>query len=181
MLYNLRDLMNKCSTMPASNWIGVRNQVVIGRRNGAKALAKITRISRKSISIEMVTDWNSWKKGERGRVGFGLVNLDDRQYQDGMRVYNALYADDASHGLTETPMPTMYEHLSPQPQVILKKGDVVLFGRVNGEKTRGKVVKINRTRCKVEQLGSRGTKKSYAAGTVWTVPMDPKLIEKIEG
>jgi hypothetical protein len=54
-------------------------------------------------------------------------------------------------------------------------GDKVLFGRGQGEKTLGEVVKVNRTKLKVKQLEERGTHRNYPVGTVWTVP--PSLCE----
>jgi hypothetical protein len=51
-----------------------------------------------------------------------------------------------------------------------KKGDKVYFGRKNGEKTLGEVTKVNRKTYKVKTLESRGTKRSYEVGSVWTVP-----------
>ena len=56
----------------------------------------------------------------------------------------------------------------------LSVGQTVYFGRPNGEKTKGKVVKVNRTKVKVEQLEQRGTYKAHPVGSVWTVPF--KLI-----
>jgi hypothetical protein len=49
-------------------------------------------------------------------------------------------------------------------------GDIVTFGRRHGERTRGEVVKVNRTRAKVRQIGGRGTYRDHHEGTVWTVP-----------
>ena len=49
-------------------------------------------------------------------------------------------------------------------------GTKVYFGRSHGEQTLGVVVKVNRSRCKVRQLDSRGTYRSYPVGSVWTVP-----------
>ncbi|NIV34102.1 MAG: hypothetical protein GWN58_33045 [Anaerolineae bacterium] len=51
-----------------------------------------------------------------------------------------------------------------------KVGDKGYFGRKNGEKTYGEVVKVNRKTLKVKQLEDRGTQKSHNVGTVWTVP-----------
>lgn len=45
-------------------------------------------------------------------------------------------------------------------------GDLVLFGRTHGEKTRGRVVKINGSSIKVEQTEERGGRP---IGTVWRV------------
>tara|TARA_R110000824_G_scaffold49501_1_gene139017 strand:- start:153 stop:503 length:351 start_codon:yes stop_codon:yes gene_type:complete len=56
----------------------------------------------------------------------------------------------------------------------LAPGQTVYFGRPNGEKTKGRVVKVNRTKAKVEQLEQRGVYKAHPVGTVWTVPF--KLI-----
>jgi len=51
-----------------------------------------------------------------------------------------------------------------------KVGQSVMFGRGRGEQTRGTVVKVNRTRLKVRQDEARGSQRSYAIGSVWTVP-----------
>lgn len=49
-------------------------------------------------------------------------------------------------------------------------GMVVTFGRSRGEQTRGKIVKCNPRKAKVEQLEERGVRKVRPAGTIWTVP-----------
>jgi hypothetical protein len=49
------------------------------------------------------------------------------------------------------------------PQVSEK----VYFGREHGERSLGKVVKVNRSAAKIEQLETRG---AHPKGTVWTVP-----------
>ena len=49
----------------------------------------------------------------------------------------------------------------------LGKGDVVIFGRDNGEKTRGKIVKVNKKSFKVEILEDRGSRSKK--GQVWRV------------
>lgn len=46
-------------------------------------------------------------------------------------------------------------------------GMEVIFGRGNGEQTRGVIEKINRTKAKVRTIESRG---KTMAGTVWSVP-----------
>lgn len=51
----------------------------------------------------------------------------------------------------------------------MKKGDRGYFGRRNGEKTYGEIVKVNRKTIKVRQLEGRGTHRSYAEGTIWTL------------
>lgn len=59
----------------------------------------------------------------------------------------------------------------------IKVGDEVLFGRPNGEKTKGRVVKVNASSVKVTQLEVRGGKP---VGTEWRVhpslvfPLDAK-------
>jgi len=58
-----------------------------------------------------------------------------------------------------------------------KVGDKVTFGRGNGEQTQGTVVKVNRVKLKIRQDESRGTMKSHAVGTIWTVP--PHLCRKV--
>jgi len=49
-------------------------------------------------------------------------------------------------------------------------GQRVYFGRSNGEKTLGEIVKVNRAKLKIKTLEDRGTNRAYAVGTVWTVP-----------
>lgn len=51
----------------------------------------------------------------------------------------------------------------------IKKGDKGYFGRRNGQKTYGEVVKVNRRSIKVKQLEARGCQKDHAVGTIWTV------------
>jgi hypothetical protein len=46
----------------------------------------------------------------------------------------------------------------------------VVFGRGNGEKTLGEIVKINPTKAKVKTLESRGNGRGSDIGSVWTVP-----------
>ncbi|NDD28464.1 MAG: hypothetical protein EB084_09400 [Proteobacteria bacterium] len=55
-------------------------------------------------------------------------------------------------------------------------GDTVLFGRENGEKTLGRVVKVNAASVKVEQTEARGGRP---VGTIWRVA--PSLVYPLEG
>lgn len=55
-------------------------------------------------------------------------------------------------------------------------GDMVLFGRTHGEKTLGRVVKVNGKKLKVEQVEERG---SSPVGALWGVP--PSLCTKVTG
>jgi hypothetical protein len=50
-------------------------------------------------------------------------------------------------------------------------GERVTFGRRNGEKTTGEIVKVNRKTLKVKQLETRGSKRVRPVGTIWTVPV----------
>lgn len=49
-------------------------------------------------------------------------------------------------------------------------GMKVMFGRPNGEKTLGEVVKANPSKAKVKTLAARGAGRGSDVGTVWTVP-----------
>jgi len=60
-----------------------------------------------------------------------------------------------------------------------KKGDKVQFGRRNGEKTIGTVVKVNRKTLQIRQDEARGTQRDYKVGTVWKVP--PSLCQPFNG
>jgi hypothetical protein len=53
---------------------------------------------------------------------------------------------------------------------MFKVGDMVLFGRPNGEKTRGYITKINSKSYKITTLESRGTRSQYGSGRSWRVP-----------
>lgn len=55
-----------------------------------------------------------------------------------------------------------------------KVGDVVVFGRPNGEQTRGRVVRVNRKSIAIEQMGERGIHRAHKAGTKWRV--HPSLV-----
>lgn len=58
----------------------------------------------------------------------------------------------------------------------LKYGDLVNFGRPHGEKTLGRVLKVNRKTVKVEQLEARGQFRSYRVGTKWNLA--PVFVER---
>ena len=47
-------------------------------------------------------------------------------------------------------------------------GQKVIFGRTNGEKTLGKIEKLNHLKAKVKTLEDRG--RDHLAGEVWSVP-----------
>jgi hypothetical protein len=51
-----------------------------------------------------------------------------------------------------------------------KIGDPVIFGRKNGERTRGTVVKVNQKTAGVRQDEHRGTQKDHKIGCIWKVP-----------
>jgi hypothetical protein len=62
-----------------------------------------------------------------------------------------------------------------------KVGMKVVFGRGNGEKTLGEVVKVNPSKCKVKTLQDRG--RNSPAGAVWNVPyslMTPAEVDFID-
>ena len=51
-----------------------------------------------------------------------------------------------------------------------KVGMKVMFGRENGEKTLGEIVKVNPSKAKVKTLENRGNGRGSVPGTVWSVP-----------
>ena len=51
-----------------------------------------------------------------------------------------------------------------------KIGMKVMFGRTNGQKTLGEIVKVNSKNLKVKQLEQRGVQKNHRVGSVWNVP-----------
>ena len=58
-----------------------------------------------------------------------------------------------------------------------KVGMIVEFGRPNGEKTKAEIVKVNPKKLKVKQIGSRGRKKTYREGSIWTVPKNDSIVK----
>lgn len=49
-------------------------------------------------------------------------------------------------------------------------GMKVIFGRGNGEKTLGEIIKVNPTKAKVKTLEGRGNGRGSSVGAVWSVP-----------
>tara|TARA_B100001094_G_scaffold306549_1_gene337418 strand:+ start:83 stop:484 length:402 start_codon:yes stop_codon:yes gene_type:complete len=62
---------------------------------------------------------------------------------------------------------------------MFKVGDQVVFGRPNGERTRGTVVRVNRKSLSIEQAEVRGQKRVRAVGTKWRV--HPSLVQHANG
>ncbi len=58
-------------------------------------------------------------------------------------------------------------------------GDVVEFGRPNGEKTEGRVVRVNAASVTIEQTEQRGVSRVREAGTKWRV--HPSLVRLVSG
>lgn len=58
-----------------------------------------------------------------------------------------------------------------------KVGQKVHFGRPNGEKTLGEIIKLNPSKARIRTLEDRGSRS--VAGVVWTVPYS--LIKPAEG
>ncbi len=56
-------------------------------------------------------------------------------------------------------------------------GDVVEFGRPNGEKTEGRVVRVNAASITIEQTEQRGVARVREAGTKWRV--HPSLVKPL--
>jgi len=53
---------------------------------------------------------------------------------------------------------------------MFRVGDTVLFGRPNGEKTRGRITKVNQKSYKITAMETRGTRGQYSSGGEWRVP-----------
>jgi hypothetical protein len=60
-----------------------------------------------------------------------------------------------------------------------KIGDLVTFGRPNGEQTEGKVVRVNTATLTIEQTEVRGQTRLREVGTKWRVP--PSLVKPLAG
>ena len=57
-------------------------------------------------------------------------------------------------------------------------GEKVLFGRRNGERTKGTILKVNRASILIRQDEERGSLRSHEVGTRWKV--HPNLCYKLE-
>ncbi len=64
------------------------------------------------------------------------------------------------------------------PPTTLKVGDVVVFGRENGEKTKGRITRLTSRQATISQIGSRGKRRHYPEGTIWKV--SPALCRKVD-
>lgn len=60
----------------------------------------------------------------------------------------------------------------------VKAGDKVVFGRRQGEKTLGTVIRVSRSSVTVHQDESRGALKAHPVGSIWRV--HPSFVEKVE-
>ena len=60
-----------------------------------------------------------------------------------------------------------------------KVGDLVVFGRPNGEQTNGVVVRVNKSSLTIEQTEERGQTRIRTAGAKWRV--HPSLVTKVGG
>jgi len=59
------------------------------------------------------------------------------------------------------------------------KGDIVSFGRPNGEKTEGIVVKVNGKSLVVETTAARGLQRVREPGKKWRVPNDARFVAMV--
>lgn len=58
-------------------------------------------------------------------------------------------------------------------------GDIVQFGRPNGEQTEGRVLRVNAASITIEQTEQRGVSRVREAGTKWRV--HPSLVRLVSG
>lgn len=63
------------------------------------------------------------------------------------------------------------------PAPTFRVGDIVSFGRPNGEKTEGRVVKVNAASVSIEQTEVRGQTRLREAGAKWRV--HPSLVSLV--
>ena len=59
------------------------------------------------------------------------------------------------------------------------KGDIVSFGRPNGEKTEGIVVKVNGKTLLIETTEARGLQRVREPGKKWRVPNDARFVAMV--
>ena len=79
---------------------------------------------------------------------------------------------------TETTTETTFNTETNTPCVSgVKVGDLVTFGRPNGQKTEGRVIRVNPVSITVEQTEARGVVKVREAGTKWR--LHPSLVQLV--
>lgn len=68
---------------------------------------------------------------------------------------------------------------TPTTSTSFRVGDIVLFGRTHGEKTRGRVLRISAKSLQIETIEERGSGRGSAAGRKWRV--HPSLVTPVTG
>ena len=118
------------------------DRVYFGRPNGEKTLAKITKVNRKTYSVETLESRGArGKKGQKWRVPFSL-------------------ATKAGAGKKARRKEATKRGVTPKGRSgggrLLSVGDTVWWGSPQGEKTKARIVKVNPKTYTVKNLESRG-------------------------
>lgn len=128
-----------------------------GSPNGEKSLGKVVRVNRKTVSVVQMSDARGTSrkrsKGTNWRVPW--------------RCIAEIIDEDGEMSVKEA-----------KKEAGFFVGQEVIIGRGNGEKTRSKVIKVNRKSIKVKTLEKRGTKRIRPVGTEWRV--DKSLATPVE-
>jgi len=118
------------------------DRVYFGRPNGEKTLAKITKVNRKTYSIETLESRGArGKKGQKWRVPFSLATKAGAGKK-------ARRKEATKRGVTT-------KGRSGGGR-LLSVGDTVWWGSPQGEKTKARIVKVNPKTYTVKNLESRG-------------------------
>ena len=134
--------MNKSDLSP-------RDTVIFGRPNGQKRLGVIKRLNAKSASLEC-------EDGKPWRVSYGLIELSSSK----MKPFD--------HKVPTSSLGTYRPPSASAPKAPhWKLHQEVSFGRKTGAIAIGKILKLNRTRAKVELTCQYN---SHSAGVVFNVP-----------
>ena len=126
--------------------------VNFGRKNGEQTLGEIIKVNTKKLKVKQLESRGTMRNYPVGTIWTVPASMCT-----------------PANGQTAS-APVAPSYTPPVSTDGFKKGDEVFFGRNNGEKTLGKIVKVNRKTYKVEQLESRGRSTRNRIGTLWTVP-----------
>ena len=139
------------------------DKIYFGRPNGEKTLAKITKVNRKTYSIETLESRGArGKKGQKWRVPFSLATKAGAGKK--ARRKEALWRRFPTKGRSGGGR-------------LLSVGDTVWWGSPQGEKTKARIVKVNPKTYTVKNLESRGYGgRGGQKGAEWRVPH--KLVAK---
>ena len=132
--------------------LSIGQRVNFGRKHGQQTLGEVVKVNRTKAKVRQLEARGTMKDHKVGTIWTVPFSM--------LTPANGAVA-------TPAPQPASRPASTMQDNGDFRLGQEVMFGRRNGQKTRGEVVKINRKTLKVKTLEDRGGKSKV--GDVWTV------------